>query len=678
MNTTNPLLFDDCLPRFNSIESSHVEPAIDHVLSENRDRVRVLLEQDDYTWSSLIDPIERMEHRLAKVWSTIRHLNAVKNSDAWREAFNRCTPKLSEYATEMAQNRALYNAYCKLADSEEMTTASPPRVKLITNAIRDFHLAGVDLPDHAQHRLKQIAKRLSELSALFADNVLDATQSWTLSVTLDALRGLPDSAIAQIAAAAKLRGLSGYVITLDFPIYIAVLTYAESRSLRESVYQAYTTRASDQYANRSWDNRPLIEEILALRHEQATILEYENFAEYSLVTKMAEKYSHLYDFIDNFISKARPRAILEIADLEHFAHETLEFHFSLEPWDVLFVTERFKQLKLEISQEALRQYFPLERVISGLFTLIQRLFGVTIKERNQIEVWHPDVRFFSMTDSKGTLRGQFYLDMYTRPSKRSGAWMDVCVGRMHIGDETITPVAYLTCNAAPPLAGKPAMLSHEEVITLFHEFGHGLHHLMTRVDYPSIAGINGVEWDAVELPSQWMENWCWHRAGLDLISSHVERGESMPDTLLDRIRSLKRFQTGLQFMRQLEFALFDLRLHAEYDPATGSRLEEILASVRSKTAVIPPPAYNRFANSFTHIFSGGYACAYYSYKWAEVLSADAFSFFATNGYVSSDVGQRFATEILETGASRAAMANFVAFAGRPPSETALLTDTGIQ
>ncbi|MGF1546970.1 MAG: M3 family metallopeptidase [Thiotrichales bacterium] len=673
----NPLLTDLPLPAFESIDAKHVETAIDYILEENQLRLCQLLQQSRFTWDNLIVPIDQLEHRLARVWSSVRHLNSVRGSDELRDAYNRCLPKLTDYATAMAHNQALYEAYRAIEASPEHRVATRAQRRVLELALRDFHLMGIDLNEDAKNRFKTINARLSEITAQFSDNVIDATQSWALSVAPETLGSVPETVIALLEQMGRSRDHEGLIITLDFPVYQAVMTHVENRSLRETVYRAFVTRASEHFDDPKWDNRPLIEEIMALRHELARLLGFANYAAYSLARKMAEESSQVFDFINNLNEKARPAASQEKAELEQFARTCLGYDCALEPWDISFVTEKLKQSRFNLSQEALKPYFPVERVLEGVFDLLNKLFGLKITRNDDAETWHPDVRFYDVQDQTGALRGQFFLDLYARPRKRGGAWMDVCVGRMRTENVLVTPVAYLTCNATPPLEGTPALLTHDEVTTLLHEFGHVLHHLLTQIDHPGIAGINGVEWDAVELPSQWMENWCWHRAGLDLLSGHFETGEPLPESMLESIRAVKQFQAGMQIVRQLEFALFDFRMHHEFDPNKGSRLEDILDAVRAEVAVIIPPRYNRFANAFTHIFSGGYAAGYYSYKWAEVLSADAFAIFVETGYFEPGVGQSFLREILETGALRPAMEHYLAFAGRPPEISALLSDVGI-
>ena len=675
----NPLLRTQGLPAFCAIRPEHVEPAIRWLLEDNRRRLAELLAGGGpWTWQRLAAPIEALEERLARAWSPVRHLNSVLNSPELRAAYNACLPLLSEYHTELGQNEDLYRAYRALAEGPEFARLDDAaRRRSIENALRDFRLSGVDLPPAGKRRYAEIARRLSELTARYEENVLDATHAWTLHLPdASRLAGLPDSALALAEQTARQRDLDGYLLTLEFPSYFAVVTYADDRDLRRQVYRAYATRASDQGDHPEWDNGPLMEEILALRHEKAQLLGFANFAELSLYTKMAESPQAILDFLHDLARRSRPRARQELDELRAFARDELGIA-ELAAWDVAYAGEKLRQRRFDFSEEDLKPYFPVDRVLEGLFTLVKRLYGIDIRPLEGVEVWHPDVRFYEVFDRDGSLRAGFYLDLYARPQKRGGAWMDECLARRGAGEDLQVPVAYMTCNATPPVGDKPALFTHDEVTTLFHEFGHGLHHMLTRIDVPSVGGISGVEWDAVELPSQFMENWCWQREALDLIAGHYETGERLPDALFDKLTASRHFHAALQMVRQLEFALFDLRIHLEYDPARGGRVYEILDEVRREVAVIQPPPWNRFAHSFSHIFAGGYAAGYYSYKWAEVLSADAFARFEEEGLFDPDVGEAFRTEILEVGGSRPAMESFRAFRGRAPSIDALLRHSGL-
>ncbi len=677
---SNPLLEMTGLPPFAHIRPEHVEPAIDTLLAENRETVRRLLAANrEYTWDNLVQPLEEMEDRLSRVWAPVSHMNSVVNSEALRQAYNACLPKLSEYSTELGQNAELHAAYKSLHDTGEYARLDTAQKKVIDDALRDFHLSGVDLPAEQQARFKEIRQRLSKLTTRFEENVLDATQAWTRHVTDEArLSGLPDSARAMARQAAEQKGLDGWLFTLDFPSYYAVVSYADDRELRREMHEAYVTRASDQGPNAGkWDNSEVMAEILALRHELANLLGYRTYAERSLATKMADSPERVLGFLHDLARRSRPQAQKELDELRAFARDKFGLA-DLQPWDIAYYSEKLREHTYAISQEELKPYFPETRVIPGMFRVVERLYGITIREVEGVEVWHPDVRFYEIRDENGELRGQFYLDLYARENKRGGAWMDDCRGRFRHADGTLqTPVAFLTCNLTPPVGDQPALFTHDEVITLFHEFGHGLHHMLTRIDYIDVSGINGVPWDAVELPSQFMENWCWEKEALDLIAGHYRTGEPLPDDLYRRMYAAKNFQAGMMMVRQLEFALFDFRLHHEYDPQKGARIQEILDEVRAEVAVVEPAPFNRFQHSFTHIFAGGYAAGYYSYKWAEVLSADAFSLFEERGIFDPETGRRFLHAILEQGGSRDPMDLFVEFRGREPRIDALLRHSGI-
>jgi oligopeptidase A len=666
----NPLLQDAALPSFHAIRPEHVEPAVRQVLEDNRRTLTGLLDSGASGWAGIVAPIERMQHRLARTWSPVGHLNGVVNGDDLRAAYNACLPLLTAYHTELAQDERLCAAYQHVRDTE-YERLQPAQRQLIDNALRDFRLSGVALDAARKQRFKALMERLASVQAKFDENVLDATNAWSRAVD-DAreLAGLPEAVIARARAEAAKAGRDGWLFPLDAPNYQAVLTHAEHRPLREAFYTAWVTRASEQ-GPAQWDNSALIEEILSLRHEAAQLVGYSNFAEYSLATKMARDPAEVLQFLRRLARLCQPAAQREFAELEKFAG------VRLEAWDVAFHAERLKRERLAVSEEELRPYFPLPRVLQGLFAVAQRLYGIRVEPRADVEVYHPDVQFFDIIGADGTPRGGFFLDLYARPKKRGGAWMDECLGRIDLGDTQALPIAYLVCNFTPPGAGKPSQLTHYEVLTLFHEFGHGLHHMLTRVDFPSVAGINGVPWDAVELPSQFMENFAWREEVLPLISGHVETGESLPAEQLRKLQATRTFQAGMQSVRQLEFALFDFRLHAEYTPGRGPRLLETLAEVREEVAVVTPPAFNRFPHSFQHVFSGGYAAGYYSYKWAEVLSADAFGAFEESGIFDSATARRFLGAILERGGSRDAMEAFVEFRGRPPELEPLLRQLGL-
>ncbi len=674
---SNPLIEQTGLPAFNLIRPEHVEPAIDARLAACREQNACLIREVPIpTWENFIEPLEEMEDLLSRTWSPVGHLNAVLNSDALRAAYNACLPKLSAYGTEVGQNVDLFHAYQAVAAQEHLDSAQR---KLLENALRDFHLSGVDLPADKKARFKVINQELSQLNSKYSENLLDATNAWSKLIEDESLlAGLPESARALARQHAEQQGKNGWLFTLDMPSYLPVMTYADDRDLRFEMYQAYSTRASDQgpHAGR-WDNGDLMERILALRHELAQLLGFANYAERSLATKMAPSAEAVMVFLNDLAERSVDQARRELAELESFAREHLGAT-EVEPWDVGYCSEKLRVHRYQISQEELRPYFPVSRVLSGLFGVVERLFQVRIQESEGFKSYHPDVRFFEIRDAdSGALRGQFYLDPFARQNKRGGAWMDVCTNRMHTTSCDQIPVAYLVCSFTPPIGDRPSLLTHHEVETLFHEFGHGLHHMLTRVDYPGVAGINGVPWDAVELPSQFLENWCWERESLDLFAAHWETGEPLPDDLYQRMIAAKNFQSAMQMVRQLEFALFDFRLHLEYDPDQGGRIDTILNEVRDQVAVIRPPAFNRFAHGFSHIFAGGYAAGYYSYKWAEVLSADAFSLFEEKGVFDADTGRSFLENILEKGGSEDAMALFVRFRGREPNTDALLRHSGI-
>ena len=677
---SNPLLELEGMPPFSRIAPEHVEPAVDYLVSGNRGEVERLLDEvSEPDWYNFIEPLEELEDRLSRAWSPVSHLHAVMDSKPLREAYNACLPKLSDYGTEMGQNERLFRAYAQVAEQAE--GLPQPQRKLLENALRDFRLSGVDLPAEKKTRFREIASNISELTARFEENLLDATNAWQKRVTDETLlAGLPPPSALDLARqTAEQRGEAGWLFTLEFPSYYPVVTYADNRDLRREFYEAYSTRASDQGPDAGrFDNSEVMEAILALRHELAQLLGYRNYAERSLATKMARTPEEVTGFLRDLARRARPQAERELQELRDYAREHHGVE-TLEAWDIPYYSEKLRQHRYSISQEELKPWFPETRVIPGMFEVIGRLFGVTIRQSDeQVDVWHPDVRFYEVRDTgSGELLGQFYFDLYARPKKRGGAWMADCISRMKTRNREQNPVAFMTCNFTPPVGDKPALLTHDEVQTLFHEFGHGLHHMLTQVDWPSISGISGVAWDAVELPSQLMENWCWEREALDLFSGHYETGEPLPQALFERMLAARNFQSAMQMLRQVEFALFDFRIHLEYDPERGGRIYEILQEVRDEVAVVKPPAWNRFAHGFSHIFGGGYAAGYYSYKWAEVLSADAFSLFEENGVLDPEAGMLFRQNILEKGGSADAMELFVAFRGREPSIEPLLRHTGI-
>jgi oligopeptidase A len=675
----NPLLANSPLPMFSKIKPEHVVPAIDQLLSEARASVEQHLQATHhYTWENLVEPLEDADDKLSRAWSPVSHMNSVVNSDELREAYNACLPKLSAYSTEMGQNEALFKAYRFIADSDEFTTLDTAQQKIIRNALRDFKLSGIDLDDAKKQRYKEISQELSALASNYEENLLDATNAWSKLIRdIDDLAGLPESALAQAKQTAASHNEDGWMITLQFPSYISVMTYADNRELRREHYTAFATRASDQGPHaEQWDNSEIMEKILALRYEKARLLGFNNYAELSLATKMAEKPDDVTAFLEDLADRSWRHARKDLAELRDFAQK----HYGikdLQAWDMAYFSEKMRQHFYQLSQEEVKTYFPITRVLPGLFAIVEKLYGLQISELTGFDSWHPDVRFFEIHDQHGQLRGQFYLDLYARAKKRGGAWMDDCVSRKKSDDTIQTPVAYLTCNFTPPAGDTPALLTHDEVTTLFHEFGHGLHHMLTQVDHLGVSGINGVEWDAVELPSQFMENWCWEKEALALMSGHYQTGEPLPDALFDKMIAAKNFQSGMIMVRQLEFSLFDFRIHRDYDPEKGGRIYETLEQVREQVAVVRPPKFNRFAHSFSHIFAGGYAAGYYSYKWAEVLSSDAFSLFEEKGIFDPETGKAFLTNILEKGGSQDAMELFINFRGRKPTIDALLRHNGI-
>ena len=674
----NPLIDYPDLPPFSEIRPEHVKPAVEQLVEAGRERIRKVLADGDFSYRALELTLSEEDERLEKAFGPVAHLNAVAQDDALREAYNACLPLISEYSTEVGQNSELFAAYQALRESDEFKTLTPAQQKDIDNTLRDFRLSGVALPEAQKARYMENAKRLSELTTRFENNLLDATQAWKKHITDEAeLAGLPDTALAGTADRARAEGLEqGWLLTLDFPVFFAVMSHAENRALREEMYRAFTTRASDQGPQAGeYDNGAVMDEILKLRHEQANLLGFAHYADKSLATKMARDVDEVIGFLEDLARRAKPQAEREVAALKAFAAE--QGADDLQPWDLGYWSERLREARYDLSDEALRPWFPAEKVIDGMFQVVGKLFGIRFRQRDDVDTWHPDVRFFELVDDDGSVRAAFDLDMYARNGKRGGAWMDDArVRRRRLDGELQTPVAYLTCNFAPPAGGKPGLLTHDEVVTLFHEFGHGLHHMLTEQEVAGISGINGVAWDAVELPSQFLENWCWTEEGLALISGHYETGEPLPRETLDKMLAAKNFQSAMGMMRQLEFSLFDMRLHAEY--REGLNIQQVLDEVREQVSVIKPPAFNRFQNGFGHIFAGGYAAGYYSYKWAEVLSCDAYARFEEEGPFNEATGRDFREKILARGGSREPMELFVDFRGREPSVEPLLRHSGIE
>ncbi|MEZ5504936.1 MAG: oligopeptidase A [Gammaproteobacteria bacterium] len=675
---TNPLLESHRLPPFSQIRPDQVVPALDTLLSENRARIADIVahvQQHDVTVDNFLLPFEELNDRLSNAWSPVGHLNGVLNSDALRNAYNACLPKLSEYGTELGQHKGLYQAYAQLKEQgyNQLTAAQK---KVVDNALRDFHLSGIDLPPEQQKRYGEISKRLSELTSKYSENVLDCTNAFSKHITDESLlSGLPDTQKHAAQIAAQKAGKDGWLLTLDIPVYIAVMTYCDNRDLRQEFYTAYNTKASDQgpFAGQ-YDNNPLMNEILALRHELAQLLGFANYAERSIATKMTESTDQVLEFLYDLAKKALPVARQEYRELHEFAVDYCNAD-DLQAWDVSYYSEKLRQQRFAISQEELRPWFPLEKVLDGLFEIARRLFDVTFELDDSVDRYHPDVRFYRVFEAGEEIAG-FYFDLFARANKRGGAWMDECrVRRRTVNGELQLPVAYLTCNFNGPVGDKPALLTHNEVTTLFHEFGHGLHHMLTKVEEGPVSGINGVAWDAVELPSQFLENWCWEKDAIPLITGHYQTGEPLPQAMLDKMLAAKNFQSAMMMVRQLEFSIFDFLIHRDYQP--GLDIHAMLEAVRKEVAVIQPPAFNRFECSFSHIFAGGYAAGYYSYKWAEVLSADAFSRFEEEGIFNGDTGRSFRENILEKGGEEEPMDLFRKFRGREPKVDALLRHAGL-
>lgn len=670
--THNPLLAAEGLPCFADIRPEHVESAIRELLDTQRRQIAAIEALENPTFATVVEPLEEMRHRLGRTFSPVTHLNGVLNSEPLRAAYNACLPLLSAYGTDLAQSERLYHAYQHILENEGAHLDATQR-EVLNHALRDFRLAGVHLSGERKARFKTIMMELSNLAAKFEENVLDATNDWSHHVTDESqLKGMNAGIVAQAAQRAKEKGVPGWLFGLDQPTYVAVVTDCESATLRRTFYEAWVTRASDQGPSAGrFDNGPVMEEILKLRHEAAQLLDFQNFAEYALADRMASSVTEVSAFLLDLAHKARRAAETELAEVERFAGS------KLDAWDVTFYSERLQQQRYSISQEELREYLPLPRVLEGLFEVAVQLYGVTVRERSDVQLYHPDVRYFDVLDAAGQAVAGFYLDAYARAHKRSGAWMDDCIGRKQLSGTTTLPVAYLVCNSLPPEGDRPALLTHDDVVTLFHEFGHGLHHMLTTVGYPSLAGISGVAWDAVELPSQFMENYAWLPEVLAHMTAHVKTGASLPADMQRQLIATRSFQAGLQTLRQVEFALFDLRLHAGYDPASGGRVYSVLQQVRDEVSVLRPPEWNRFPHNFGHIFAGGYAAGYYSYKWAEILAADAFAAFTEQGVFDRVVAKRFLEQVLARGGSRDALTNFVEFRGRKPQVDALLKLYGI-
>jgi oligopeptidase A len=676
----NPLADFSDLPRFADIRPAHVTPAIDALLAEARETLgRVTTDPQALGWGEFVAPLEDANERLSRAWGVVGHLHAVADAPELRDAYNDNLPKVTEYWTDLGQDAALFAKYKALAASPGFAELSAPRRRIVENAIRDFRLSGADLGPEAQRRFKANAEEQAKLGARFSENLLDATKAFAHFVT-DAkeLAGLPEDARAAARTAAEKDGKPGWKFTLHAPSYLPVMQFADNRALRATLYRAHVTRASE-FGDPKLDNAPLIDRLVALRREEAALLGYPDYASVSLVPKMAGSPAEVLDFLGDLAARARPFALRDVEELRDFACAALELA-TLEAWDVAYASEKLREARYAFSEQEVKHYFQEPQVLEGLFRVVTTLFGVVIKP-DAAPVWSEDARLYRVETSDGQLVGRFYLDLYARDTKRGGAWMDDAVGRRRVATGVQTPVAYLTCNFARGVGevnGKPrpALFTHDDVITLFHEFGHGLHHLLTRVDDLGVSGIAGVEWDAVELPSQFMENFCWNWDVLAGMTAHIDTGAALPRALFDKMLAAKNFQAGMQTLRQIEYSLFDLRLHHDFDPSRSTPLA-LLDEVRELVAVLRPPDFNRFPNNFSHIFAGGYAAGYYSYKWAEVLSADAFAAFEEEGVLSPRAGARFLDEVLAVGGSRPAAESFAAFRGRAPSIDALLKHSGM-
>ncbi len=676
---TNPLLMNTSLPLFSAIKPEHIFPAIEKIINENRMAVaKIISECKTPTWENLIYPLELLDKKLNEAWSPVAHTKQVLSSPELREAYEKCLPLLSEYGTEMGQNKELYNLYKTISESKDFTNYSPARRKIINDALRDFKLSGIALPAEKQKQFGELRKKLSELSSKFSNNVLDATMAWSKLITdKNDLKGVPETTLQSFADAAAKKGVSGWLLTLNAPSYFPAMTYCENRELRRELYEAFNTRASDQGPNaKKFDNTPIMEETLKLRHELAKLLDFNNYAELSIVAKMAKSTDEVLHFLNDLAEKSYPQGQEELHALAGFAEEHLNLT-DLKSWDVPFVSEKLRQHKYNISQEEVRPYFAAERVIQGMFEIVNRIYGLTFEQVKEFDTWHPDALFYKVKRD-GNHIASFFFDLYARENKQGGAWMDSCRSRMKTDSEIILPVAYLVCNFSGPVGNKPALITHDDVVTLFHEFGHGLHHMLTEVNELGASGIAGVAWDAVELPSQIMENWTWQKAGLEILSEHYETGEKLPDEMIDKLLEARNFGTAMALLRQIELSLFDFELHTYYATEKYQGIQQTLDSVRQRVIVLQPPAINRFQHSFSHIFAGGYAAGYYSYKWAEVLSADAFSKFEENGIFDRKTGLEFVESILSKGGSEDIAELFVNFRGRPPKIAAFLRHRGIK
>ena len=678
----NPLLNYSGLPPFSSVKPECIKEAVVSAIEKCKKTIIDVSEKfkAEPTWDNVVAPVEESDDLLSKVWSVVSHLNSVNNTPDLRAVHDECLPILSEFSTWAGQYKPYFEVLKKIESSDAFSLLSIPQQKAIKNSIRDFKLSGIDLNEADQKTYAQIESKLSELTSRFSNNVLDATHGYTLHVTeLEKLKGLPEGALKLAKNEAENRKLDGYVFTLEVPSYLPFLTYCENRELRHEIYVAYNTRSSEIGPNAGkWDNAPIMEEILKLRHELAKLLGFKSYAHLSLATKMADAPETVVEFLKDLAHKSHKQGLKEVEDLRQYAKsQGLD---ELQPWDMAFYSEKLRQEKYSYSEEELRPYFPENVVIKGMFECAHRLYGISLKERLGVDVWNDAVKCFDVYEDKfGSRIGSLFMDLYARPGKNGGAWMDECLTRRYRADGALQlPVAYLICNFTRPVNGKYSELTHDEVVTMFHEFGHTLNQLLTKIDISDVSGINGVPWDAVELPSQFNENFAWQEEVLKFLSSHVKTHEPLPKEKLDAVLKAKNFESAMAMLRQIEFALFDFRIHLEYDPSLGGRIFEILNEVKKEVAVVPNFKDSRFPNNFTHIFSGGYAAGYYSYKWAEVLAADAFSLFEEKGIFNKSVGKSFEELILACGGASDPMKNFEDFRGRKPSVDALLKQSGIE
>jgi oligopeptidase A len=672
---SNPLLHFAGLPKFNEIKPEHVSPALDLLLNEGKQAIEALVNNNEApTWDNFARQLEDMEEKISRAWSQVGHMNAVVNSPELRETYNENLAKLTDFYSDLAQNEQLYQKFKDLCQSQVFTKLSATQKKIVENELRDFRLGGAELPADKKARFKAVQEQLSKLGAKFEENIMDNTNDFAHFVEDEsALKGIPEDALQASKDAASGDGKSGYKFTLHFPSYMPVLQYADNRGLRETMYRGYATRASE-FGKKEWDNTALISDILKLRLEASQLLGFSNYSELSLATKMADTPTQVTEFLHTLAKRAKPYAERDMAELTAYAKK-LGID-DMQAWDVAYVSEKLREDKYAFSDQEVKQYFPEAKVLAGLFKVVETIFGVQVKKADA-PVWHADAAFYQIADASGKPIAYFYLDLYARNNKRGGAWMDECITRRKKDGTVELPVAFLTCNFSAPVGGKPALFTHDEVITMFHEFGHGLHHMLTEVEEHGVSGIKGVEWDAVELPSQFMENFCWEWDVLRHMTRHVDTGAQLPRELFDKMVAAKNFQAGMQTVRQIEFSLFDMRLHGEFDPNGNKTVLDLIEEVRDEVAVVRPPKWNRFPNSFSHIFAGGYAAGYYSYKWAEVLSADAYSLFEEMGVLSDEAGNRFRSEVLAQGGSRPALESFIAFRGREPNIDALLRHNGM-